>query len=249
MSPDQLAAIRPIYRNPERSASTCPVCTTPLLAGDSLCIPCSGHMLRGLPLADLVAPLTYAEKRTQAYQDLYSYKEPPATPQTDAAEGRLRYLLYAMLSQHISCIAPSGLSAIAHVPSSKGRIGPHPLSSMLTLFRAEIPRLEIAFSTTPEESSNDRRALRPERVLLPADLPSDLGTVLLIEDAWVTGGHAQSIASRLKQAGAGQVVVVALARVLDPNFSATDGYLRAHPRAPFDPELCPVHGVKHPSGS
>jgi predicted amidophosphoribosyltransferase len=40
--------------------------------------------------------------------------------------------------------------------------------------------------------------------------------LLIIDDTWTTGGHAQSLALSARAAGAGAVTIVVLARWLDP---------------------------------
>jgi hypothetical protein len=50
--------------------------------------------------------------------------------------------------------------------------------------------------------------------------------VVVIDDAWVSGSSAQSLAAALKGAGAEQVSILALARVLSPDSSPNRPFLR-----------------------
>jgi adenine/guanine phosphoribosyltransferase-like PRPP-binding protein len=66
--------------------------------------------------------------------------------------------------------------------------------------------------------------------------------VLIIDDTWTSGGHAQSLALTARAAGARTVTIVVIARWLDTDWPATAGYLEGHPRRDFNPRICPVTG-------
>jgi orotate phosphoribosyltransferase len=51
--------------------------------------------------------------------------------------------------------------------------------------------------------------------------------VLVVDDTWVSGGSAQSVAAALKLAGAGPVAVVVLGRDVNPADPRSAGFLQA----------------------
>lgn len=63
--------------------------------------------------------------------------------------------------------------------------------------------------------------------------------VLLIDDTWASGGHAESSAAALKRAGAARVTILILARWLSPHRGATGDFIRSELTNVFDPDLCP----------
>lgn len=191
--------------------------------------------------------LTWAPYDSQAYQDVASYKH--EAPSSALAARRLQLLLYFAMISHTGCIAPSfnwASDAIAYVPSTAGRVGDHPLLGILRVFPDTIRRVHPIYLGQLNPDRNARRLLRPELWTFdPAEL-SGVDRVLLFDDSWVTGGHVQSVASALKQAGVSEVVVITLGRAMNPNWSDNSAYARDHPVLPYDPAICPVHGVRHP---
>ena len=244
---DPIAALRPIYRNPDRaSGETCAVCTTP--TEYPTCWPCRQHRQMGLPLADLVVPLTYATKQSQAYTDVSVYKQLPSGPQVAAAKSRLLQLFYASISRHVSClVANEPIRFVTHVPSTSGRPAPHPIDEFAQMFASDLQRISLRYAGVATEDRNARRLLNPAAFEVASGVPTG-GHVLVLDDSWVTGGHAQSVAGALKSAGASMVTIVTLARVLDTNYDQTRDYLAAHPKLPYNPDICPVHGVDHSRG-
>lgn len=235
----------PIYRiPPPRGASTCRICTTPIDLGHPYCYACTGHLETGKPLADRVIPLSWAPFGTQAYQDVYSYKLPGAGA---APLDRLQKLVAIVFGRHRQCIAPSVESTrygIAHVPSTSGRVGTHPLERILDVFAVNIPRIQPRYRGDVGESRNLPRQLRPHLWDLDSSQLTNVDAVLLFDDSWATGGHAQSIASKIKAMGK-PVAIVPLARVINTNWAPSQRYLAAHPFEPFDASVCPVHHVRH----
>jgi orotate phosphoribosyltransferase len=68
--------------------------------------------------------------------------------------------------------------------------------------------------------------------------------VILVDDSWTTGGNVQSAAAALKRAGAAQVSVMVLARILDDRWEPTRRFIEdGGLRRPFDPSMSPWQGV------
>ena len=68
--------------------------------------------------------------------------------------------------------------------------------------------------------------------------------VLVIDDTWTTGGHAQSAASAIRATGASAVTVIVLARWLSPGFGNTAAFIAARLKSDYDPVTCPLTGVR-----
>jgi adenine/guanine phosphoribosyltransferase-like PRPP-binding protein len=66
--------------------------------------------------------------------------------------------------------------------------------------------------------------------------------VLLIDDTWTSGGHAQSAAMALHQAGAERVSLLVVARWIRPEFGNNAEFLRGIARKDYDPQVCPWTG-------
>jgi hypothetical protein len=174
-------------------------------------------------LADVVAPIGYAVRGGPLAGDLRRYKsERAATAEAGPAAARLRELLAAFLTEHGRSVwqaagMTAGPEAVAVVPSGQGRPGAHPLVS-LVLACAELPLVPLAV-VAPEAHS---RGVNPgwvrvaDRVDGGVVLLADGADVVVVDDTWVSGGSAQSVAAALKLAGARRVAVVVLGRHVNP---------------------------------
>lgn len=245
--------IRGTYINvPPARPGLCRVCTVPTSGpGWDLCLPCQGHSRSGYRLARDVIPLGWSPKTqahgysAQSYTDLSQYKE-PSTPSDHLT--RLRALMSLAFNRHGSCILPDFKSrpfAVSYVPSTSGRPAHQPaVEQFVKMFAADIPRVVPAFRGQVGGDRNARRAFAPNNWEIPAGVPEEVERVLIIDDTWVTGGHAQSVAAAFELAGMRSRVVV-LGRALDPNRTDQGSFLRAHPSEAFDSFRCPVHRVVH----
>ena len=243
-APGQLAALRSVFRNPDRTSGlTCAVCTTPAVGqGYRHCFQCNSHLQTRLSLANVVAPITYAVEGSQAMRDLYNYKAQDGGLTAIAARDRLFNGLYTSLSEHLACF--EGITTIATVPSSGGRLGSHPLEQMRSMFDDGFDHAHVEYIGPPGLDRQQRRVLAPERY--EVDSRSLEGArVLLLDDAWVSGVHTQSVAAALKISGASHVAAVPIGRVVSPSYSESREYLAQHPAGPFDPSICPISGARH----
>jgi hypothetical protein len=88
----------------------------------------------------------------------------------------------------------------------------------------------------------ERRQLRPDYYTILTPIPEGKH-IMVIDDTWVTGGHAQSVAMALKRAGAAKVSILAIGRWLDMDDQRTEGvYNRIIRYLPYDPDICPWTG-------
>jgi hypothetical protein len=220
---------------------TCPVCATPPNPGYPLCRSCQDHVNSGLPLADRVGSLVYAIKPdTQLYKIVHDYKSPMY------ANTRLPTIMSALLAlgmrSHFECAARlSGQTTHGWtvVPSTRGRTTLRDLVIGIGgSLRTEVP---VQFIGTPGE-----RALRPESwavrpsVVFPQH-------VVVADDSWVSGRHAQSVAAALKAHGVHQVSIFTAARVLERSYGPNQEFIDTRLRSEgFDWRRCPWTGAGCP---
>jgi adenine/guanine phosphoribosyltransferase-like PRPP-binding protein len=70
--------------------------------------------------------------------------------------------------------------------------------------------------------------------------------VLLIDDTWATGGHAQSAVLALRKAGAAQVSVLVVARWLKEDYGDNKRFIAELANRDYDPSICPWTGGQCP---
>lgn len=227
-------------RNPLREARvTCTVCTTPCV-GFETCHPCLQHRREPGLRGDRVGVLTYAVQAEQSGYVMRGYK---ALPQPVSEHRDIVALLCLLgLTQHGSCperLAGLAVSHWATVPSLPAKPGEHPLRRLVA---QAAPGQELTLTARPTQAP---RAFSPAHFSSPPlTSPSH---VLVIDDTWASGGHAQSAAAAVRAAGACQVSILVVARWIDPAWSiqqygTNGGFLRQRCASAFDPMLCPWTG-------
>lgn len=215
---------------------TCPVCAGVPNSG-MMCANCAAWQGRS-DLADRLGFLTYAVPDTQSARMMYGYKDIPPSNHSRQTVALMHH--YAVL-RHRRCLDASTGGPVTHwatVPSMRGRRGDHPLHALAGPLLDTLKMSEVHLAPSP--SAVATRGLRPGN--FNAAVPSG-AHVLLIEDAWVGGGHAQSAAAALKLAGASAVTILALARWLDRRWGRTPELLDALRDDPYDPDRCPFTGL------
>lgn len=248
-----LSLVASVMRNPIREPGvTCAVCTTPV-DGWNLCNICRQHMaqhprLEGGPrLADQVVPLTYAIKGTQAYKDAFGYKEIGGHR---AAWQRFAVTTALFTVEHSLCIDAAALdraSVFLTVPSLSGRSGSHPLDQLGSLLPARWRNHALAASADLPSDQNARRRPNPDHFVCSSDLRGR--HVVIFDDTWTSGGHAQGAAVCARQAGAAYITIVVVARVLNPEFGNTASFVDSRLNGiPYSLSRCPVTGADCPMG-
>jgi hypothetical protein len=170
----------------------------------------------GGSLADAVMPVAYAVKGGQLAADLWRYKDGvSAAGEKLAARERLSAALRDFLRDHGRCAwQAAGMAAppgrVAVVPSGQGRPGSHPLA-WLVASCVTLPAVPLT-ARAPDVPRGREIGLGWLRV---GGAVAGQG-VLVIDDTWVSGGSAQSVAMALKLAGAARVAIVVLGRHVDP---------------------------------
>lgn len=228
-------------RNPVRQARvSCAVCATPA-TGYERCYSCARRDQAGR--ADAVAFLTYAVAGRQSGYVMRGYKAPQPL---DEHRTVVALLLVLGLSRHAGCPGALADVPVTHwstVPSLPARPQEHPLHrivSRLGLGSAEVVLAAAARAAFP-------RDVNPRHFSTQAHLPAD-SHVLLIDDTWAGGGHAQSAVLTLRQAGAGCVSVLVVARWINADFGDNAVFLGELSGRDYNPEICPWTGGACPQG-
>ena len=226
-------------RNPVRSRHvTCADCMTPV-AGYELCFPCNGHHARS-GLADATAFLTYAVAGRESGHVMRGYKARPPVAEHRMVVG---LLLLLALDGHTKCAGTLAGRPVTHwaiVPSLPAKLYEHPLRR-LVVDRApgtEVPLVAAANVSQP-------RTVNPDHFTCAMRLHQG-SHVLLIDDTWTTGGHAQSAVLALRKAGAARVSVLVVARWLKEDYGDNKRFIAELATRDYDPRICPWTGAACP---
>lgn len=221
----------------------CATCRTFIDPAYTLCYPCKNQPA----CLDTVVPITYSEHLGQMHTALRNYKDGIRQTQYYAAP-RLAGILWRFLDLHEHCIeraagALDGFSIVTAVPSSTPERDEQRgnLRWMLQVSAPVAGRFQRILTPTgdvPVGRHYDERRYTAVRPITGAD-------VLLIDDTWARGGHAQSSAHALKAAGARSVALVVIGRHINRGWEVTPGttsgdLLARLPRT-FDWAACAVH--------
>lgn len=236
---DELTAVAGSYLHTVRAGSwqACLTCSLPV-DGYDYCPQCEDHLRSRLPLADRTGYLIYADKGSQAYRTMFGYKGSDRLGTQFAPT--VRGLLAVGLGGHFGCAAALAGTADADsgwavVPSTRGRT----VLTGLVRGISRRPDLEVMVNFTGSAPlrhlSTDSWAITPSASLPPH--------IVVIDDSWVSGSSAQSFAAALKHAGAAQVSILAVARVLSPDWAPNRRFIEdVLPALPYDWTVCPWTG-------
>lgn len=242
---DSLAARAGGYlRNPVRLAKvTCTVCARPS-DGFTRCFQCRQHRyFHGL--ADATAIMTYAVAGQQSGSMMRGYKAAPPVREHQLA---VRLLAELGVAGHASCAAELAGTPVTHwaaVPSLPAKPGEHPLCPLVS---PHAPGERISLTAAASGRVQYARDVSADHFAVAGRLPPG-AHVLLIDDTWVTGGHAQSAALALRQAGATRISLLVIARWMTRDTSLSARFLRDLQTRDYDPAACPWTGVTCPSRS
>jgi hypothetical protein len=223
-----------------RELVTCAVCAEPA-PGYQICYGCRRNRSQSRArLADATAFLTYAVPGRQSGYVMRGYKARPPI-----GEHRTIVALVAVLglTQHSSCAGRLAAAPVTHwavVPSLPARPGEHPLRPIV---RTTAPGTELPLSAA--SSTPNPRSVDPQHFRAGAAVPPG-AHVLIIDDTWVGGGHAQSAVLAARRAGASCVSVLVLARWLNEDYGSNARFLAGLTGRDYDPGLCPWTGSRCP---
>jgi orotate phosphoribosyltransferase len=89
------------------------------------------------------------------------------------------------------------------------------------------------------------RAVDPDHFTCAVQLPQG-SHVLLIDDTWTTGGHAQSAVLALRKAGAARVSVLVVARWLKEDYGGNKTFIAELTTVTMTRGICPWTGAACP---
>ena len=216
---------------------TCAVCATPV-SGFRLCYQCQRQRGRA-GLADATGFLSYAVAGQQSGYVMQGYKARPPVPEHRTI---VALLVLLGLARHGACAgrparrgglarrggageagrrgeAGTPVTHWATVPSLPAREGEHPLHGIVSRLA---PGREVVLAAAGEVDyprGLDPGHFRAEPVPAGAH-------VLLVDDTWARGGHAQSAVLALRAAGAARVSVLVAARWINGDFGGNAVFLR-----------------------
>ncbi|WP_061291127.1 phosphoribosyltransferase [Herbidospora cretacea] len=240
------ARLGAIMRNPERQRHrTCLTCTTPIEEKYIWCSRCLQDRRSPHPVADRVVPLSYAYSGHQANTDMHQYKIATTEEgrRNHPSYQRVQLLVLGFALVHSGCVdqvSPQPVSRLAFVPSLGGRPEPHPLQIVGQVLPARWQR--VGLRPGVDVAADQRRALNPAHFRVPAPDEVRGRHVVLVEDTWVQGGHAQSAASALLQAGAAEVTILVIARRIPTRPDVLPGRDYSLVTCPVTGEWCPQAG-------
>ena len=223
----------------------CQICHTSVTGGYAKCYPCHQASRILEARADAVSSVALSVAGEQFARDLSVYKNGPASVRERLHFG-LAAVAWRWLVKHEDCVADAvgveRFPVVTTVPTTSGRAS-HPLPRILgQLVGATSERYRELLR--PNLAVEAGREARIDRFLPIADVPDGL-PILVIDDTWTTGGHAQSAAAALKRAGAGRIGVVALGRHFrrggeEPYGPAAEAYYKRSRQLGWDWDKCPL---------
>lgn len=189
----------------------CAVCHTSVAAGVRLCYQCSraGSMLAAT--ASAVGFTALAVKGEQLARDLWVYKNGPSDNIRWPPRLGLAAVLWRSLDLHERCLASAarvpGFSVVTTVPSTSGRAD-EPIAALAGMIGTTQGRYQRLLWSNPQVPNT--RDPRSDRYVAVRSLVGE--SVLLLDDTWTSGAHAQSAAAALRAAGAYTVGIWAIGR-------------------------------------
>ena len=222
------------------SGSTCRhCCGIPGNPDFDTCYPCSHYYEPSGETSDRRGFVSYGWDNSQSSRVMYGYKEQVPSHQ---AYRVVNVMLFYALHEHLRCAADPchGPAAVwATVPSLRGRAYPQALHVMTAGLLRNMPEALLG----PAGDIQAPRSLRPDNFVVHSQVRGQ--HVLLLDDTWTSGGHAESAAAALKRAGAARVTLLVLARWLDLTRGRTEEFVRTELTNDFDPDRCPF-GISCP---
>lgn len=221
---------------PAPAAWVCPRCCGPRNADFPNCFGCA-RVFGAAPAAlrTRVVPLTSTLEEGPWYSQLVAYKTISQDPWP--LLGGLVTRFATLHADKISELLGGVPTATTVVPSKRGRRMPQqPLYRVLTgavsAAPGSLPQPQTLLEHTGE--AVPRQSYTPGAFRVPQGQRVNAARVVLVEDAWTSGATAISAAGALLDAGAAQVLVIPIARLVRESFwGDAHAYLRAM-RAPYD---------------
>jgi hypothetical protein len=220
---------------------TCDLCATPLdYPGTSLCTSCSRHRSQWGDLAcSRVGFMIYGIGGEQSGTLLRGYKSVlPGPSHTKIMSG----LCQTGSLGHRECVMkltghrPTHWSTVPSLPHT-GKA--HPLKAIMNVLIAPGHELILMGAASVQSPRN----ADPAHFVHVGEMPPE-AHVLLIDDTWSSGGHAQSAAMALRLAGATSVSILCIGRWINPEWGPNKPFLAE--RIGYNPYVCPWTGAGCP---
>jgi len=196
----------------------CAVCRTFIDPSYTICLTCKKQPNE----LDDVVPISYSEHLGQLHLALRRYKD--GLPQEISyAMPRLAGILWRFIETHEQCVAVAAgvatFDMVTTVPSSTPEKDEQRSNfrTIVNWCRPIAPRYQRVLAATGDVLSE--RAYDTNRYRATQRL--DGRDVLLLDDTWAGGGHAQSAANALRSAGARTVALVVIGRHLKREWQIT----------------------------
>lgn len=207
------ALFRPV---PEYQFSdVCTVCRGPV-AGYATCYGCN-QLRQAAPfeLAGAVVPMTVAPNPGPWYTRLAKYKT--FHPQYGLVLAALTFSYLVTHEERIEGALGGEFDFITVVPSTRG-VAPdtQPLRRVLSILKPLEEQTETLIRHVPGQVIG-RQQYRPEAFVCPDGVNGR--RIILLEDTWVTGAKAVSAAGALYESGAESVLIMPIARMVQPGSS------------------------------
>ncbi len=221
---------------PSPSPSVCPRCCGPLGQNYALCPGCARIFAHApTALRSRVVPLSSTLEEGPWYAQLVQYKQTArdAWPLLGGLVARFTEVHRSKIERLLGGEA----TRLTVVPSKRGkRVRDQPLYRLLQ----EDPELKAGVLPAPSallEHTGDvvpRQSYTPSAFRLAPRVKVDDDRIVLVEDSWTSGATAISAAGALLEAGAAQIIVLPIARLIRPSFWGDDHpYLKAM-KQPYD---------------
>jgi len=226
-----------LHNTVRQALVTCAVCATPV-TGFRLCYQCQRRSGRA-GLADATGFLAYAVAGRQSGYVMQGYKARPPVPEHRAI---VALLVLLGLARHAGCAGRNGgpVTHWATVPSLPAQPGEHALHAIVSRLA---PGREVVLAAA--EDVEYTRDVDPGHFRAAAPLPAG-AHVLLVDDTWARGGHAQSAVLALRAAGAARVSVLVAARWINEEYGGNAAFIRGLADRDYDPAICPWTGAACP---
>jgi vacuolar-type H+-ATPase subunit F/Vma7 len=197
--------------------------------------------------ADVVVPIALAVKGGQLAHELSAYKNSSSAEARARLRVGLAAVLWRWLALHEECMAQAvgveSFPIVTTVPSTSGRTD-EPVQDMVERI-VGVTRDRYQSVLVANKGLPAAREARPDLYTTSRAFSGE--AVLLIDDTWTTGAHAQSAAAALKHAGAGAVAVAVVGRHFstrqpDPYRKPAEEYLKAARTNGWDWGRCRLDG-------
>lgn len=224
----------------------CEVCHTAIGHEWSQCYQCDQAAQVLSSVADVVVPVALSVKGEQLAHELSAYKYSPRAVVRERLAQGLAAVLWRWVAAHEKCVAracgASQFAVTTTVPGTAPRVEQHPLErivgGIVGATRGRYERLLAVNPGAPQGRTHSDHRFRALRRL-------DGESLLVVDDTWTSGAHAQSAASALRAAGAHTVAIVVLGRHFnrrppEPYRASAENYYRAAKAQGWDWATCCV---------